>query len=62
MKTFFISWEIRPSAGEIAYSNGVIEVDDFVKPKKVYEDSFKEIQKHYEVSGDKVTARAFNEI
>ncbi len=62
MKTFFISWEIRPSAGEIAYSNAVIEVDDFVSPKKVYKDSFVKIQKHYKVSGEKVTARSFNEI
>ncbi len=62
MKTFFISWEIRPSAGQIAYSNCVIALADSVKPKQVFEDSVKHIQNHYKVTGEKVTARAFNEI
>ena len=62
MKTYFISWEIRPSASEIAYSNTVSECGDDVTPKVAYDTAINEIAKHYDVAVEKVTARTFNVI
>ncbi len=61
MKAYFISWEIRPKEGGVAYSNTVTDAED-IPPREVFEKALGEICAHYETESEKVTARAFNEI
>ena len=59
MKNYFMSAEIRPSSGEIAYSSGITEAEDHVNTKDVFNAILHDLADHYDVEPNKVTLVAF---